>query len=106
MRQKLEETASEFLDQVAQPVAEKIRAETDDLMDRLSNNAHDVRTKVGDQLAEMPAAALARLDLVPAKVAKRRFFWGLFAGLSIGAAILYFRKQRSEASSTDAHLPR
>lgn len=103
LRQKIEETATEFLDQVAQPMAERVRSEADDWFERVSGTAQDLGSRVSAQLADVPSAAMARFDVVPAKAARRRTFFGILAGLTAGAALAYFFN-RSEGADRRARL--
>lgn len=94
MRQKFEDTASDFVDTVALPAAEKVRHTADDLIDKLGSDARHLGERVGEkaraQLAELPDAALKRLDLVTAKKDRRRTILGVLAGVGMGALLAYF----------------
>jgi hypothetical protein len=89
MRQKIEESASEFLESIAVPAAERVREGADDLLERIGSDARQLGDRLGSQLADLPDTALRRLDLVPARRARRRLIFGVLAGLSIGALIAY-----------------
>ncbi|CAN5870226.1 hypothetical protein BH23ACT5_BH23ACT5_24660 [soil metagenome] len=89
MREKIEESASDFLESIAVPAAERVREGADDLLGRLGSESRQLSDRLGSQLSNLPEVGLRRLDLVPARHARRRFIFGLLAGLSIGAALAY-----------------
>ncbi len=89
MREKFEESASEFLETIAAPAAERVREGADDLLGRIGTDARQLGDRLGSQLADLPDVALRRLDLVPARKARRRLIFGVLCGLSIGALAAY-----------------
>lgn len=92
IRQTLEDTASDFVSQVAVPVAERVRDSADDLIDRIGAESRQLSEKVGSrvstQLEHLPETALKRLNLVTARQARRRTILGVLVGFVLGAVIV------------------
>ena len=97
MRQRLEDTAgdlldsaSEFIDTVGRPAADRFREQADDVFERVGSNLQTARSRFDAELAEMPGRAMKRLDAVPASSARRRSFFGFVLGVTVGVLIAYF----------------
>ncbi len=92
IRQTLENTASDFVANVAVPVAERVRGSADDLIDRIGAESRQLTERVGEQMSNrldhLPEAALERLNLVTARRSRRRTIMGLLAGIVIGAVLV------------------
>lgn len=92
IRQTLEDTTSDFVSNVAIPVAERVRDSADDLIDRIGAESRQLGEKVGSrvsaQLEQLPETALKRLDLVTARRARRRTILGVLAGFVLGALVV------------------
>lgn len=87
-RKTLENTASDFVSQVAVPVAEKVREGADDLLDRIGTESRHLGERLTAQVEHVPEATLSRLNLVTAARSRRRTVFGVIIGLVIGATLV------------------
>lgn len=88
IKQTIEGTASDFMSNMAVPVAEKVRDTADEWIDRIGTESRQIGERLGAQLEHMPEAALARLNLVSARKARRNTVLGVVAGVVAGALVV------------------
>lgn len=92
IRKTLENTASDFVNNMAVPAAERMRVTADDLIDRIGSESRQIGERVGDKVStrldHLPEAALDRLNLVTVARARRRTVMGLLLGIVIGAVLM------------------
>lgn len=87
----IEDNASEFVSQVAMPVAERVRDTADDLIDKIGAESRELGKEVGSrvttQIEHLPAKTLKRFNLVTASRSRRRTFFGMLVGFALGAVV-------------------
>lgn len=107
----IEGTATELMSQMGPmaerardqmgPMAEKARHQADELIERMGEEGRHLSERMGErlsaQLAELPDATLKRVNLVPARKARRKMIWGLLVGMLVGAiAVRMFSGEEGE----------
>lgn len=88
----IEDGASDFVSQVAIPVAERVRETADELIDRIGTEgrelSREVGTRVTTQIDHLPAKTLKRFNLVTARRSRRGTMLGAVAGFVLGALVI------------------
>lgn len=92
IRNSLEETASDFVANIALPTAARVREGADELFDRLGTESRQLGSKVGErvtaQVQQLPKATLSQFSLVTAKQSRRRTLMGVLFGVALGAFLV------------------
>lgn len=94
-------TAVDLMEQMA-PVAGKMKSGADDLFDKLGTESRHIGEivveRVGEQMEQLPDAALKRLNLVTVRKSRSRMIWAMLIGLILGAALMKAFSRSSERS--------